>query len=197
MNKRGTKKRVKKNIGSSSSIRKMRNNRQSRSRIRRRMRGGNTEPEAPVETNLSTGSDSTGMSMEEPKDVEAEGITGGKINKKRYRGNGYKKTVRKIRFSKNRKYISRRCKKGKKTRSIMKGGSGAPFFLPDVFTNTKDSLMGGLTGIVNGYKGVETPYQVNHTFPYQQVPSGESYRQSVTDATSAYNRADNYVLSNL
>jgi len=193
MNKRGTKKRVKKNIRGSSSIRKMRNNRQSRSRIRRRMRGGNTEPEAPVETNLSTGSDSTGMSMEQ----EAEGITGGKINKKRYRGNGYKKTVRKIRFSKNRKYISTRCKKGKKTRSIMKGGSGAPFFLPDVFTNTKDSLMGGLTGIVNGYKGVETPYQVNHTFPYQQVPSGESYRQSVTDATSAYNRADNYVLTNL
>lgn len=123
------------------------------------------------------------------------------IHKKRYIGKEYKTktTVRKIRFLKNRKDRYRDNRHGKKSkrrlRLIKGGGGGPPFFLPDDITNLKDSLIGGLTGAVNGYKGVDTPYQINHTYPYQQFPPEETYNSSpITDANAMYNNADNYVL---
>ena len=123
---------------------------------------------------------------------------GGKVQKKRipkkkYRSVRHRTTKRKIRFSKNRKNRSRsRSRNNKK----IKGGSGPPFFLPDDITNFKDSIVGNLSGAVNGYKGVETPYQITHTYPYQQSPYEETYNSSsISDANANYNKADNYVVS--
>lgn len=193
---------------------------QTRNRMRiRRMKGGNsegTQSVADAVRSVSNGGDintlinsnhlpiiplsESGVSPLPAGVNTRDSFFGGKgviktgIHKKRY--NKTKKNVRKIRFLKNRKdrYRDRHGKKSKKR--LIKGGGGPPFFLPDDITNLKDSLIGGLTGVINGYKGVDTPYQINHTYPYQQFPSEETYNSSpITDANAMYNNADNFVLS--
>lgn len=203
MNKRTIKMNVvnKRRSGRSSYIR-------DRMRIRR-MKGGNTKcsntaSAAPVASNESLlsyggGHDMTQLHSISPltagmntRDISM--LSGGRGYKKRYR------TVRKIRFLKNKNKNKNKNKRysfrySKNKRSILKGGGGAPFFLPDDITNLKDSLIGGVSGAVNGYKGVDTPYQTNHTYPYQQSPTGEAYNSSITDANTMYNNADNYTIS--
>lgn len=106
--------------------------------------------------------------------------------KSRSRRNVYKKYVKKQ--QKTRKY------KGIKPR-MTKGGGDVEPFLPNDLTNFTDSLKGAFIGTLDAYKGTETPYQVNHTYPYQQEPQVMSYNTSITDANAMYNKADNIILS--
>lgn len=119
-----------------------------------------------------------GGGMKKPK----KGILRLKGNKK-----GGKRKTKKIRFVKNKNTNTRRSEI-----KIKKGGSA---FIPDDISNLKDSLIGGLRSTFNGYKGVATPYQVNHTYPYQQPSFNETNPYNISDANAMYNNADNVVIS--
>ena len=162
-----------------------------------RMRGGNTFPSGASQSTSSSSPDSHVIPLSEygvsplPAGESSRnyllGGGGRSGNKKRSRG---KKYIRKTRFLKNR--TSRR--RGSKKR-VMNGGGGAPFFLPDDLTNLTDFVKGSVVGAFNGYKGIETPFQTNNPYPYQQNQHRETYNSSLTDANEMYNNADNYVLS--
>jgi hypothetical protein len=209
MSKRSTKKKLKKNLGSSNPYI------QTRSRMRiLRMKGGNPRSVSEggdlntlIDSNhfpiipLSEAGVSPLPAGAGTRDLlfGGRGLARGRGGLMSRQRTGRKTTVKKIRFFKNRKHRGsrngkHRGSKNGKTRFI-KGGGGAPFFLPDDLTNLKDSLQGGLVGAVNGYKGIDTPYQTNHTYPYQQSPYRETYNSSITDANAMYNYADNSILS--
>lgn len=97
---------------------------------------------------------------------------------------------------KNRKTKKIRFVKSKNMkRSILKLKKGGNAFIPDDITNLKNSFMGNLSAAFNGYKGTPTPYQVNHTYPYQQPPYSENYSSNISDANAMYNSADNFVVT--
>jgi hypothetical protein len=179
-------------------------------RIKRIKGGHNNEPTAVVGSaweggDINTWVDSNHLPLSEsgvspfPAGINTRDLLfGGRKPKKsilKRTGKSLKKnnTTKKIRFAKNKKSTRHQSKKRhSKIKLLKKGGSG---FLPDDISNLKDSLTGGLISLVNGYRGVPTPYQVNHTYPYQQQPYNESYSSTISDANAIYNNADNVVLS--
>lgn len=112
----------------------------------------------------------------------------GKITKK---GNKLKHT-KKIRLVINEKKKKNKNSSKSKKLKMKRGGS---VLIPDDISNLTNSLKGGLTATINGYRGVHTPFQVNNVYPYQQPPYSETYSSNISDANEMYNSADNIVLS--